>query len=153
MAITLFEGFHVASTFEKFALIGVLVIAIIGLLYAAFLTRQILREPEGNEKMKHVADAIRSGGNAYLMRQFRTIIWLVFILIYLPAIGLEEQHLAGLFPGFGQYAALVPMLWPRLRPMPAQGRFTWRLYLHNREYQALAGFLVGVLVLIWKAWR
>ncbi len=77
--ITLFEGFRVASTFEKAALVGVLVIALLGLLYAAFLTRQILREPEGNEKMRRIANAIRTGGNAYLMRQFRTILLLVFI--------------------------------------------------------------------------
>jgi len=64
--ITLFEGFSVANTFEKFALIGVVVVAVLGLIYAAFLARQILREPEGNEKMKHIANAIRSGGNAYL---------------------------------------------------------------------------------------
>ncbi|MBM2825375.1 MAG: hppA [Dehalococcoidales bacterium] len=80
MGITLFEGFQVATTFEKYSLIFVVLIAIIGLLYAAFLTRQILREPEGNEKMKHIANAIRTGGNAYLMRQFRTILFLVFIL-------------------------------------------------------------------------
>ncbi len=78
--ITLFEGFSVATTFEKIALIGVLVIAILGLLYAAFLTRQILREPQGNEKMRHIANAIRVGGNAYLMRQFRTILLLIFLL-------------------------------------------------------------------------
>jgi len=80
MHITLFEGFQVATTFEKYALIIVLVVAIIGLLYAVFLTRQTLGEPEGNDKMKRIANAIRSGGNAYLMRQFRTILLLVFIL-------------------------------------------------------------------------
>ncbi|MBI2829723.1 MAG: sodium-translocating pyrophosphatase [Chloroflexi bacterium] len=80
MQITLFDGFRVATTFEKFALIAVLVVAVLGLIYAAFLTRQILREPEGTDRMKHIANAIRTGGNAYLMRQFRTILVLVFIL-------------------------------------------------------------------------
>jgi len=80
MPITLFEGFRVATTFEKYALIGVVVIALLGLLYAAFLTRQILREPKGNEKMMRIANAIRTGGNAYLARQFRTILLLIFIV-------------------------------------------------------------------------
>ena len=80
MNITLFEGFRVATPFEQYAIIGVLVIAVIGLLYAAFLTRQILREPEGDEKMKHIAGAIRSGGNAYLNRQFRTILLLLILV-------------------------------------------------------------------------
>ncbi|MFH0942437.1 MAG: sodium-translocating pyrophosphatase [Chloroflexota bacterium] len=80
MQITLFDGFRIATTFEKFALVGVIVTAVLGLIYAAFLARQILKEPEGNERMRHIADAIRHGGNAYLMRQFRTILLLVFVL-------------------------------------------------------------------------
>jgi len=80
MHITLLDGFRIATTFEKYALIGVVAIAILGLVYAVFLTRQILREPEGNEKMRRIAIAIRRGGNAYLTRQFRTILLLVFLL-------------------------------------------------------------------------
>jgi K(+)-stimulated pyrophosphate-energized sodium pump len=80
MGITLFDVFSQASTFEKSALIAVLVVAVLGLIYAAFLTRQILREPEGTDKMKHIANAIRNGGNAYLKRQFRTILLLIVIL-------------------------------------------------------------------------
>jgi len=80
MQITLLEGFHIATAFEKYALIAVVLTAILGLLYAVFLTRQIMREPEGNERMRHIANAIRKGGNAYLMRQFRTILLLIFLL-------------------------------------------------------------------------
>jgi K(+)-stimulated pyrophosphate-energized sodium pump len=80
MNITVFEGFRLATLFEQYALIGVLAIAVIGLLYAGFLTRQILKEPEGNEKMKHISNAIRTGGNAYLNRQFRTILMLLVVV-------------------------------------------------------------------------
>ena len=80
MGVTLFEGFRVATTFEKWALIVVLAVAVIGLLYAAFLTRQVLREPQGTDKMQRISMAIRTGGNAYLMRQFRTILLLIFVL-------------------------------------------------------------------------
>jgi K(+)-stimulated pyrophosphate-energized sodium pump len=82
MDITLFEVFRtgVATAFEKYALIAVIVVAICGLLYAAFLNRQIMRESEGTEKMKHLSMAIRTGGNAYLRRQFRTIIVIFFVL-------------------------------------------------------------------------
>jgi K(+)-stimulated pyrophosphate-energized sodium pump len=80
--ITLFEVFRtgVASAFEKYALIAVIVVAIGGLLYATFLNRQIMRESEGTEKMKRLSMAIRTGGNAYLRRQFRTIIVIFFVL-------------------------------------------------------------------------
>jgi K(+)-stimulated pyrophosphate-energized sodium pump len=82
MDITLFEVFRtgVATAFEKYALIAVIVVAIGGLLYAAFLNRQIMKESEGTEKMKHLSMAIRTGGNAYLKRQFRTIIVIFFVL-------------------------------------------------------------------------
>jgi K(+)-stimulated pyrophosphate-energized sodium pump len=83
MKVSLFEIFSStsgASTFERWALIAVIVVAVLGLIYAAFLTRQILREPEGNDKMKHISGAIRDGGNAYLKRQFRTIALLILVL-------------------------------------------------------------------------
>ena len=73
----------------------------------------------------------------------------VFALIYLPAIELEEQHLANLFPEFAGYARRVPALLPAWRASAGQ-RFQWRLYVHNREYQALAGFLAGIALLVAK---
>jgi protein-S-isoprenylcysteine O-methyltransferase Ste14 len=74
---------------------------------------------------------------------------LVFGLIYLPAIELEEQHLRSLFPDFATYAARVPALRPVWRPKSGT-RFRWYLYFHNREYQALLGFLGGTALLIAK---
>ena len=75
----------------------------------------------------------------------------VFGLIYLPVIQLEEQHLRSLFPEFEAYArrvnALLPM--PRRVSGPA---FQPQLYVKNREYEALLGFLAGVALLVWKAW-
>jgi K(+)-stimulated pyrophosphate-energized sodium pump len=80
--VTLFKGFTDASVtaFEKWAMIAVLVVAVMGLLYAWYLTRQIMSKPVGNEKMQKIAKAIRDGGNAYLKRQFKTILLLIFIL-------------------------------------------------------------------------
>ena len=79
----------------------------------------------------------------------------VFALVYLPRIQLEEQHLRRLFPEYADYAARVPALLPRLRPLHrvSPGAFTFARYLHNREYQAGAGFAVGVLFLLWKAFH
>lgn len=75
----------------------------------------------------------------------------VFLLIYLPAIELEEQHLRKLFPEFAAYADRVPALWPTLRPVRKPLPFRWDLYLRNREYQALIGYLAGAALLIAKA--
>jgi len=73
----------------------------------------------------------------------------VFLLIYLPVVELEEQHLRTLFPQYADYAKRVPRLWPRIGKS-SDKRFQGFVYLRNQEYQALAGFLVGVAVLIWK---
>jgi len=74
----------------------------------------------------------------------------VFLLIYLPAIELEEQHLRKLFPEFAAYAERVPALSPTLKPVPGNRPFRFSLYVRNREYQALAGFLAGAAFLLAK---
>ena len=74
----------------------------------------------------------------------------VFLLVYLPVIELEEQHLRNLFPEYSQYAQEVPILRPRLTPI-ARGRFRWQLYKRNQEYNAPLGFLAGIAILVWKA--
>jgi protein-S-isoprenylcysteine O-methyltransferase Ste14 len=76
----------------------------------------------------------------------------VFLLIYLPVVELEEQHLRQLFPEYIDYATRVPKLIPRLGGSSSK-RFRWSIYSKNQEYQALLGFLAGATVLIWKAFR
>ena len=76
----------------------------------------------------------------------------VFILVYLPVIRLEEQHLQALFPEFGPYAAQVPALRPTFVFPGREQAFRWELYTHNREYQALLGFAAGVALLLGKIW-
>jgi len=74
-----------------------------------------------------------------------------FLLVYLPAIELEEQHLRQLFPEYEEYAARVPLLAPRAPAQRGEGRFQWALYKRNEEYKALAGFLAGTGWLIWRS--
>ncbi|MCY2995798.1 MAG: sodium/proton-translocating pyrophosphatase [Planctomycetota bacterium] len=65
---------------EQTGLIAVLIIAIIGLLYALMLRKQVLAAPQGTKKMQEVAEAIREGANAYLGAQFRKIGPLIVII-------------------------------------------------------------------------
>ena len=78
---------------------------------------------------------------------------LVFALVYLPAIQLEEEYLRELFPDFGEYAERVRALWPRRPVNPVCTRFRADLYMRNEEYQALLGFLAGVAWLAAKLIR
>jgi protein-S-isoprenylcysteine O-methyltransferase Ste14 len=76
----------------------------------------------------------------------------VFVLIYLPVIQLEEQHLRSLFPDYRTYAEKVPALFPRLTPADSKNPQPFRLslYLKNQEYQAGAGLAAGMLYLLWR---
>jgi len=76
----------------------------------------------------------------------------VFVLVYLPVIQLEEQHLRRLFADYDTYAAQVPALWPRFTALPPKNPNPFRvaLYLKNQEYQAGVGFVAGMLFLLWK---
>jgi len=74
----------------------------------------------------------------------------VFVLIYLPVVDLEEQHLARLFPAYSTYIQRVPQLLPRPPREKSSKHFRWSLYRYNREYQAALGFLAAVTLLLWK---
>lgn len=87
----------------------------------------------------------------------------VFFLIYFPVVELEEQHLRKLFPEYAEYARRVPKLVPSFGDAggrragrgarPANSQFRWAQYRRNREYEAAAGFLIGVAALCWKVIR
>ncbi|MEA3335248.1 MAG: sodium-translocating pyrophosphatase [Chloroflexota bacterium] len=68
------------TQFELIAVWVVFGIAIIGLLYALFLRRQVLAEPKGTAEMMEVWNAIRTGADAYLSRQLRSIIPFIALL-------------------------------------------------------------------------
>jgi protein-S-isoprenylcysteine O-methyltransferase Ste14 len=94
-----------------------------------------------------LATAARSTGLALLFGS-------LFALVYLPAIELEEQHLAEILPGYAEFARRVPLLLPRWPVNLGPERFSMELYRQNREYQALLGWSAGAAWLIGKAfWR
>ncbi len=65
---------------EQWMLIGVLVVAFISLLYAYWLWRDTVRRDKGSEAMQVVWQAIKTGANAYLRRQLRTILPILVLL-------------------------------------------------------------------------
>src|SRR6185437_11279015 len=72
----------------------------------------------------------------------------VFLLVYLPAIELEEQHLIAILPGYREFAARVPLLLPRWPGGWGPDSFSFALYCKNQEYQALIGWLAGIVWLV-----
>ncbi len=78
---------------------------------------------------------------------------LAFILIYLPAIELEEQHLDDVFPNYRDYRRRIHRFVPIARWDGDRRRFSWARYRRNQEYKALIGFLAAIAWLLWKYWR
>lgn len=80
------------------AQIAILVGALI-LLYSAYLVRGIMKVPTGNKKSEEIADAIRTGANAYLKRQYVTLLPIVVVLLaaisYLTTLNAGIAFLAG----------------------------------------------------------
>src|SRR5687767_6548801 len=72
-------------------LIFALVCAVLAIVYGVWQIQRILRLPEGNERMREIAAAIREGAIAYLWRQYKTIavVGLILFLVigFVPALG------------------------------------------------------------------
>jgi K(+)-stimulated pyrophosphate-energized sodium pump len=73
------------SAFEQGAVLAVLAISIFGIIYAFVLRAQILRQDKGTPRMQEVWGWIKEGANAYLSRQFRTIMIMIGILTFVLA--------------------------------------------------------------------
>ncbi|HZB98028.1 MAG TPA: sodium/proton-translocating pyrophosphatase, partial [Candidatus Sulfotelmatobacter sp.] len=54
-------------------LVPVAAAGVLALVYAALLIVWVLRQPEGNERMREIARAIQEGAEAYLNRQYTII--------------------------------------------------------------------------------
>ncbi len=58
----------------------ILGISVIGLLFAWYLTRDVMRRDTGTDKMREISDAIKQGAEAFLSRQNKTIAYLALSL-------------------------------------------------------------------------
>src|SRR5512141_1970964 len=78
------------------AILLALVCGVIALLYGGFTAMWILRQPDGNDRMREIAAAIQTGAKAYLNRQYTTI-GIVGAVIFL---------VLGFVPGLGWVTAI-----------------------------------------------
>jgi K(+)-stimulated pyrophosphate-energized sodium pump len=110
---------------EQAMIWAVMAIAIVGLLYALFLRAQVLREDKGTPEMQRVWNAIRTGANAYLNKQARSILPMIVILTialflsvyvvpptreaveHFGKMGIEDEGQVTLIIAFGRAAAFV----------------------------------------------
>jgi len=81
------------------------------------------------------------------------LIAVVYLAVFYPGVmRREEEELRAEYgAAFDQYAARVPLFWPRPPRVPAPAHppaaFSWGQYRRNREYQALVGALAAFAIL------
>src|SRR2546422_3508200 len=65
--------------------------ALAAIVYGIWQSTRILRLPDGNERMREIAAAVREGAIAYLWRQYKTIaivgVILFLVIGFIPALG------------------------------------------------------------------
>ena len=82
-------------------------------LYALLQTRKVLSFSEGSEKMKKIAGSIREGANAYLQRQYKTVLP-VFAVIFAILMVLAFASKGSLLSQFTPFAFLTGGVWSLL---------------------------------------
>src|SRR5438105_15887376 len=85
-----------------------MVCAVVGLVFAIFLIRAIIRASPGNERMRQISGAIQEGAKAYLHRQVVTISAIAAVL-FLLLFFLIKDHPAATGVGFliGAFCSLA----------------------------------------------
>ena len=87
--------------------------AAIALIFALIQCKKVLKASEGDEKMKKIAAAIRSGANAYLKRQYTTVakvFVVVFVILLIIAFASKGEMLSRITP----FAFLTGGIWSML---------------------------------------
>ena len=85
--------------------------AFLALGFAIYQARKVLKFPEGNEQAQKIASAIRKGANAYLKRQYLTVL-AIFLIVFLLLLGLayggllDNWYIPFAFLTGGIYSAL-----------------------------------------------
>ncbi|MDR2581429.1 MAG: sodium-translocating pyrophosphatase [Fibromonadaceae bacterium] len=84
--------------------------SIIALLSALFFYKSLMKKPEGNQRMKEIAQYVREGAMAYLKRQYKTVslvfVILSLMLVVLAVLGVQNPFVpiafisGGFFSGF-----------------------------------------------------
>lgn len=94
-----------------------------------------------------VALGVAMAGQSWVLAGFFVA---VFLLVFLPVMELEEQHLRQLFPAYARYADEVPLLVPKFPGQPDPYPFRWAMYWKNQEYKAFLGYCIAMALLWWR---
>ena len=89
--------------------------SLVGLAYGAFLIAQVLKRPQGDEKMREISQAIKEASSAYLKRETRVVamvgvvvaVVLYFVVGHSTALGFVIGAIASALAGYvGMFVAV-----------------------------------------------
>ncbi len=69
--------------------------AVIGIIFGGLWAKQVISQPDGNDRMREIAAAIRTGATAYLWRQYKTIAVVGVVLFVIMMIFLDKATAIG----------------------------------------------------------
>jgi K(+)-stimulated pyrophosphate-energized sodium pump len=69
--------------------------AVIGIIFGGLWAKQVISQPDGNDRMREIAAAISTGATAYLWRQYKTIAVVGVVLFIIMAIFLDKATAIG----------------------------------------------------------
>jgi K(+)-stimulated pyrophosphate-energized sodium pump len=109
-----YQNFALSSS-DKWWLVGVIACGVIGIASGLLLVRSVLSADPGSARMREIAKAIQEGAEAFLRRQFRTILIIVVplaVLIYFTATKVvrPDQTVAMTFTQNGIWRAVCFLL-------------------------------------------
>lgn len=102
-----------------FVLLG----AILALSFAFFMFNKVKTQPEGTEKMKNIAGAIKRGANAYLQRQYKGVsvffgcVFCILLVLSMPFLGYVNKFIPFAFLTGGMFSALSGFIGMRTATM------------------------------------
>ena len=80
-------------------LIFSLIASLVALAYGGILISHVLKQPQGDEKMRAISQAIREGANAYLKRQNRVVAIVGIVIAVLLFVFLDKTTAVGFIVG------------------------------------------------------
>ena len=98
---------------ETYLLIAALVGAAAALIFALIQRSHVMKASEGNEKMVKIAQAIRSGANAYLKRQYTTVAK-VFVVVFIILLAIAFLSKGEMLSRVTPFAFLTGGIWSML---------------------------------------
>src|ERR1700704_273595 len=91
----IFLGLSILDSGVRLSMLG----AVIGLVFAFFLIRTILRRSPGNERMRQISAAVQEGAKAYLNRQVISISMIAAVIFVLLFFGKDHATALGFLIG------------------------------------------------------